>query len=235
MEEVIRTNIQCFYGAIVRTKYNKYTVNMRKKKIFKNFDTYDEALEYLKTKNYELDLVKNRVYVFTDNPDVLEVHVINKDNPDIFTILDNNENTWKVLNNYTLRYSAGYVKAQKNNTQPLLHHLILDFKYNKLIDNEIDHIDRNPLNNTIKNLRVVSSSVNKINRRRGKNSNTNEKNISWREKDRIYRVNWSENKVKKDKCFTIKEYGSKEEALQRAIEFRNSYIYNLPDYKVSIP
>ena len=235
MDEVIRSNVLCFYGNIQRTKYNTYDVKMPKYKIFKSFKIFEQAFKFLLSKNYELNLVKNRVYL---EGNVLKVQIKSKDEV-YYTFLDDTDENWEILDKYVLSITNGYVVAQKNGNKTRLHHIILNFQYSKQVDVEIDHIDGNPLNNTKQNLRIVSHSVNNINRRRREKSITNQRNIYWDEKNQIYRVQWYENKVKKNKCFTIKErlinddiVKAKENAFNEAIQFRNSYVYNLPHYKI---
>jgi hypothetical protein len=59
-------------------------------------------------------------------------------------------------------WSKGYIRGNVNGKYLYLHHLIMG---NPKKGEEVDHIDRNTLNNTRKNLRIVSSSKNHINRK----------------------------------------------------------------------
>lgn len=59
----------------------------------------------------------------------------------------------------------GYRKVEIEGLQYLVHRLIWKMHYGKDPDDTIDHIDRDPSNNSIDNLRVVSHSVNMHNRR----------------------------------------------------------------------
>jgi hypothetical protein len=56
---------------------------------------------------------------------------------------------------------------------------------------EVDHIDRNQINNNIDNLRWVTSSENNINR---KSSKGEDRNITWCEKFKTYQVHIKRNK-----------------------------------------
>ena len=81
--------------------------------------------------------------------------------------------------------STGYISSRINKKQYLLHRLI--YKYhnedwditNISRDNMIDHIDINPLNNKIENLRIVNQSQNCRNRNKQKNCSSIYKGVSW--------------------------------------------------------
>lgn len=60
---------------------------------------------------------------------------------------------------------SGYAQVRINNKAYLAHRLIAEAFFGKCPeDNEVDHIDRNKLNNDINNLRYVSRSENMLNR-----------------------------------------------------------------------
>ena len=60
---------------------------------------------------------------------------------------------------YKWRFKTGYAVSQCNGKTILMHRLIMNFP-----DKEIDHIDRNKLNNLRSNLRAVTSKENMNNR-----------------------------------------------------------------------
>lgn len=61
----------------------------------------------------------------------------------------------------------------------------------------IDHIDNNPLNNAIENLREVTLSENQYNSKLRKHSKTSVKNVFYSQKSKKYRVVIGVDKVKK--------------------------------------
>lgn len=228
--EVKQTNKKAYSGCIFfREDRDKWCLRMNNSvpKICKHFDSHKDAFEFMVEKNYELNKVKNRIFVYAD---YVKVHI--KD--DIYCYMDNTNNTFNILDKYILDCpKKKYIRANKGEERIYLHHLLLGFSYDKETDKEIDHKNNNPRDNRMTNLRAVSHSVNMINTRRMKKSNTNERNIHWDEKKKYYMVRWQEEKITKSKSFTISKYHTKENALQEAVQFRNDYVYQLPDYKLA--
>ena len=90
----------------------------------------------------------------------------------------------------------------------------------------IDHIDNNPLNNDICNLRLATSSENQYNKKVSKNNKIGYKNISYSEKRKDFCV-----RIRKNKKLIVNKYFKN---LEEAIEYRNiqlklihSEFYNL--------
>lgn len=72
------------------------------------------------------------------------------------------------------RYRAACIKG----TRYYIHRLIFLY-HNGWLPKEIDHINRNPLDNRIENLRPATASQNKRNRQSKKNSTSNYVGVSW--------------------------------------------------------
>lgn len=103
------------------------------------------------------------------------------------------------------------------------------------VDFDIDHIDRNPFNNKIENLRCVSHSVNMRNLSLNKNNTSGVTGVAYKEiydkrKDYLYkgwRAEWRGLDGKNcTKLFSVRKYGY-DEAFRLACEHREKMINEL--------
>ena len=90
---------------------------------------------------------------------------------------------WNCLNDLKSNKN-GYIRIGINNKHYYLHRLIYkyhneDWDITYSIENEIDHININPLDNRIENLRVVNHSENMRNRNKFKNCSSIYKGVGW--------------------------------------------------------
>jgi len=126
---------------------------------------------------------------------------------------------WKRNNKLAgTKTKEGYCRVQINKVVYSTHRLVWVL-FNKEIplDKQIDHIDRNPNNNKIENLRLVNASKNGLNRD-FKKSNTGIKGVS---KDRdYYKVSFTVN----CKSIHVGNYKNLEEAKKVAEEYYNKII-----------
>ena len=87
----------------------------------------------------------------------------------------------------TLHDQRGYKKVMINTIRYFTHKIVFFYHYGYM-PNTIDHIDRNPSNNKIENLREVTRSQNQINRNLFKNNKSGYRNVIWNKKDCKWRV-----------------------------------------------
>jgi hypothetical protein len=124
----------------------------------------------------------------------------------------------------------GYFRCKLKGRQRLHHRLIWEWHYGKIPKGmEIDHYDRNRVNNRIDNLRMVTSKTNARNVSMSSRNKTGTVGVRVRnigERGEQYIAFWRENGVQTDRCFSVSKYG-KEEALRLAIETREIAIKRL--------
>jgi hypothetical protein len=74
--------------------------------------------------------------------------------------------------------SCGYLQCEVSGKAFMVHRVIYEMHFGKISDGmTIDHIDRNPLNNKIENLRLATQSQNSINTSVPKNNTTGYKGV----------------------------------------------------------
>ena len=118
-------------------------------------------------------------------------------------------------------WDMDYVKVKIECVSYLLHRLVYQYHHGNLTPKDIiDHIDRNPGNNTIENLRVVSNSTNGLNRGLQKNNTHGYKGVSKSSKNRyMARI------MINGKHEYLGNYNTPEEAHQAYMERLNELLY----------
>lgn len=104
----------------------------------------------------------------------------------------------------------GYIRMRVNGVHIFAHRLAWAFVHNKLPEQQIDHINGNPADNRIENLRDVPQAVNKQNTQAAYRSNElGLLNIRLRKDNGKYQVRVHRNK----KVFNIGEYSTSNDAI----------------------
>ncbi len=111
--------------------------------------------------------------------------------------------------------SKYYVSMMVGNEQKQFHNFITSWKM-------VDHIDRNPLNNCLDNLRETTYKENNNNRSKSEDSNAIELGVTYSAKDDAYKARIKQDGKEYCKQFSVKKYG-KNEALKLAIETRREF------------
>lgn len=111
--------------------------------------------------------------------------------------------------------SKYYTSMMVGNIQKQFHNFITGFKM-------IDHIDRNPMNNCLSNLRETTHKENNNNRSKSDTSNAIELGVTYSARDDAYKARIKQDGKEYCKQFSVKRYG-KEEALRLAIETRKDF------------
>lgn len=152
---------------------------------------------------------------------------------------------WKINSGWTGRYfinkigdAVGTICYQEKTGKPQcwkvkfngkylgVHRIIYEMHNDVIPENMIvDHVNRNPLDNSITNLRVISKTTNNRNYSKYRN-NTSGKTGVQITKDGRFRVMWYENGKKHSKSFTISKFGY-DEAKDLAFSFRDSVLERL--------
>ena len=89
--------------------------------------------------------------------------------------------------------ARGYVKVKINGAKYFAHRLAWLHEYGVLPPAQIDHIDRNPANNAISNLRVVTGGKNMQNTGIYRNSMSGFKGVTWHSQEGKWRARISIN------------------------------------------
>ena len=121
-------------------------------------------------------------------------------------------------NHWTIKFKKRMVKV---------HRIIWELTFGVIPENYVvDHIDGDSLNNSIGNLRVVSSETNSRNRCMSRRNTSGFSGVSFRKNYNAYQACWMENDKLRTKTFSVNKYG-KDEAFRLACEWRQQMIAEL--------
>lgn len=125
---------------------------------------------------------------------------------------------------------GGYWRVSVDRKAYLVHRIIWELFNGSIAEGlVIDHIDKNPSNNKISNLRLVTVAVNTRNSSMYSTNTSGFNGVSfWQPKDRPprYTAHWREDGKLKTKTFSVAKYG-KELALELATNYRKLMIEKL--------
>jgi hypothetical protein len=108
-------------------------------------------------------------------------------------VYNNGELFWKISNSNRVRIgdkagsidARGYMQIGLFNEQHRLHRIIWQMHFGNIPDNlQIDHVDRNRLNNKLENLRLANNSQNMRNTDKRQNTSSKYKGVSWHKRDK---------------------------------------------------
>ena len=131
-------------------------------------------------------------------------------------------------NGYIMKISThnkgyGYVSLTRDREKKkhLIHRLVaLAYLDRNDGDTEVDHIDRNRLNNMLNNLRWVTHSVNNRNKSIGTNNTSGSSGVKFDKSHNSWVASWYDvNMINQRKSFSVNKYGN-DEAKQLAINYR---------------
>jgi hypothetical protein len=118
------------------------------------------------------------------------------------------------------------MSAMLNDKGYSVHHIVLYLHSIEVPKNYVvDHIDGNPFNNKISNLRVVSQAVNARNQKKSKLNTSGSTGVSLH-MNSYWKAYWNEGDKQKVKYFSISEHGNKG-AKDLAINYRKDQIMKL--------
>jgi hypothetical protein len=168
------------------------------------------AEEYQKTRSNELDLTTND-YRFTDS--YIEFRLpggyTGKIDCDDLALL--RMYRWSAKDSFKRTYASGCIGA---NTKNCLHNLLCpQWK-------EVDHINRDGLDNRRSNLRDGSNCVNMKNQSCRKDNGSGKTGVHFENYSESWCVQWPEDGKRKKKRFSSAKFGDTEKAKKAAVQFR---------------
>ena len=198
--------------------------SMRK---YRNFDTREDAVAYVKKTSIEAGTVKNVIYTRGEDYYVaLSQHQLMKISKESLSLVE--EHIIYALYNATTK--SYYAQARVNKKFVGFHTLM----HKAEVGHTIDHINGLTLDNTLPNLRSVDWTIQCVNQRR-KPTATGVIGVieSKRNGNTVaYVAGWEEKGVNRTKTFSISIYGKK--ALELAKEFREEKERTIPTYVVAL-
>lgn len=217
---IFPTDIKKYIGYIQQV-CNKFRITIKTKHLYdaihSTFTTYEEAFNFIKSKNISLKLpISNIIQEYND---YLKVELTSGkfmicDKEDIELI---QKYTWYVEKSGNICYATTWV----NERNLMFHNLLLNHTPGEIT---VDHINRNSLDNRKINLRLANRFEQVQNRGIPRTNTSGVKSVHIRS-DRyttFWEAKWFEHGKAKSKVFSIRKYGN-DQAKQLAIDWKNSH------------
>lgn len=112
----------------------------------------------------------------------------------------------------------GYIRIKVDGRYFLAHRLAWLYETASFPEGEIDHINRNGLDNRIKNLRTVTRSENLLNKGLDHRNTSGVKNVSWDQ----HREKWVAQVRRNKKQFNLGRFATKDEAVAAVKNFNTT-------------
>ncbi len=177
-------------------------------------EMYNKAIEIRNNLSEQYELTKNKIRILND--DVIEVK-LSKDQ-----IMKTDYKFLDIIQKYPVfasknsrEHSKYYTGILVDNKNVCYHNYITGFKMT-------DHIDRDPLNNCLSNLRECDHKINNNNRAKSESSNAIVLGVTYSKSSNSFRARIKQDDKETTKYFSVEKYGY-EIAKQMAIDARQEF------------
>jgi len=153
------------HKGVYKTKTDKFVVVVWHENKTKNCGTYEtkeEAIEVYNQKIQEIEESKNEEPL----PEIIRnkdgqaiIETFNKNGNKVSECIVDDDKYYELIK-YKWFTSLGYIKTHMNNTTVFIHRYLIDPEKGEIVD----HVNNNPLDNRISNLRICDDSLNSHNR-----------------------------------------------------------------------